>query len=695
MNLSFFNTYFLLALPLLIIPIIIHLLSIKKARILAFSEIKFIKLAVTRTIKKIRLWQYLLLLLRILIITFLIFAFARPILQQSGFLSKNQDEPLAICLILDNSYSLGVSSEFETGKGVCENILKVLRSYDKVCFSLLSDKIVPVTSNLTSNTKLLTEKIKRAKISQRTTSILSGLNYGYSILKESNITNKQIIFVTDFAKHGFSSLDEKILSNFDKNIKIIFVDLGQEISNIAINEVVQSFFIKDQVKINVEVENFSPVRFFKVPVFLSINEQKCGYGFFGIDGYRKISKNLFYNFKRKDNYSGYVKLDIEDGLTLDNVYYVKLDVEEKKKVLCVDGDVKLSQFLSETFYLRLAFSPDLKLESKISSTVCVPEELEWKNLDDFSIIFLCNVSKLSQSVAKRLIDYVRKGGNLIYFLGDKINIEDYKKFNEEVFPADIIQVIEKEDIIDVNSISQNHSLFKSLDIKGFERVIFNKHYYVRPKSDTKVLANFKSNLPGIIEKDFKYTKFGKILIFPFPADRDWSNFPLRAIYLPFMQNIVDYLTKEQEKEIQKSIYVGDIYRKTFPLNNLPKKVEIVLPSNKVVPLSLISNNQIEFKELEEVGIYKLRYVFSGGLIKTEYFTVNLDVKSKESDLRKQEIGEIKKSIPSSGIFLIRDYKNIVNELILILRGREINKILIGLVIILLMLEGYLSIRRIK
>lgn len=692
MNLSFFNSYFLLFLPLLIIPIIIHLISVKKARILEFSEVKFIKLAVTRTIKKIRLLQYLLLLLRLLVLTFLIFAFARPILQQTGMLSKSEDEPLAICLILDNSYSMAPA--FQTAKEVCENILKVLKIYDKSCFLLLSNKVTPEVPTLTSNIRLVKEKIKSAKLSQRTTSILAGLNYGYSILKESNITNKQIIFVTDFAKHGFNAIDEKALSNFDKNVKIIFVDVGKEISNIGINDISLSFSaLGEQGKINVEVENFSPVKFYKIPVSLYINDNKSGYGFLGINGYQKISKNLFYNVKRKGKYFGYAKLDIEDGLTLDNVYYFRLDIEDKKKVLCVDGDVKLSQFLSETFYLKLAFNPDTKRTSEIISTVCVPDELEWKNLDDYSVIFLCNVDKFSPDSVKRLIEYVKRGGNLVYFLGDKVNIEEYKRLSEELFPATIVQMVEKQEFIDINSINSNHGLFKLLDINGFEKVAFTKYYHILPKGDSLILANFKSNLPFLIEKNFKYTKYGKILIFPFPADRDWTNFPLRPVYLPFMQDIVNYLVKETEKEIQKSLYVGDVYRKTFSLSNLPKKVEVVSPSDKVMALPLISNNIIEFKNTEEVGIYKLRYVTYDGLSHTEYFTVNPDVKSKESSLKKQDISEVRKCIPSAKIFLIKDYKNVTNELILIMRGREISKVLIGLVIVFLIVEGYLSIRR--
>lgn len=696
MNFSFLNQYFLFALPLLAIPVIIHLLNVKKAKILKFSEVKFIKLAVTRAIKRIRLWQYLLLVLRILAMLFLIFIFARPVLQHSNLFLKNQDEPLAVCLILDNSYSMGAAfkdkASFETGKDVCENLLKVLRNYDKACFLTLSDKVELKVPNLTNNVELLKEKIKSSRLSFRTTSVRLGLTYGYSILKESNSKNKQIIFVTDFAKHGFNVIYEKEINNFDKNVKIIFIDVGKEVSNMAISNVeISSASFVNQLKFNVCVENYSAERFKKVPISLFINEQKYAYGFFDIEGFKKVSKNLFCHSLEKTDKRGYVKLNKHDSIAADNIYYFKLDEGKSIKILCVDGDPKLSQFLSETFYLKLAFNPDNKPD--IVPSICVPNEIEGKALNDFNVIFLCNVADFSDVMVSKLKGFVKNGGHLIYFLGDKVSSGSYDKLKEELFPADILQIIEKKEEVNIGGISKAHPLFRQLDTKGFEKLEFETFFDIVPRLDSAVLVSFKNNKPFLIEKSFKYTKFGKILVFPFPADRDWSNFPLKPVYLPFVREIVKYLTTELDKEAQKSLYVGDSYKKSFAIQNLPKGPKVIKPDGLTSNVPLNLNNEVEFKDTEVPGFYRLKYISNDGLIMTESFTVNLNVESNESDLNKEELANLKKMLPSSRIFLISEHKNIVDELILLLRGREISKLLIGLIIILLIMESYLSLRR--
>src|SRR3989339_1824923 len=98
---SFLNPLFLIGISIVSIPIIIHLLSRKKPKKIDFSYLKFIEIASRRAIKKFRLRQYLLLLIRCLIIILFSLIFAKPVIR---YVSASKD--LETILLLDNSYSM-------------------------------------------------------------------------------------------------------------------------------------------------------------------------------------------------------------------------------------------------------------------------------------------------------------------------------------------------------------------------------------------------------------------------------------------------------------------------------------------------------------------------------------------------------------------------------------------------------------
>ena len=48
--------------------------------------------------------------------------------------------------------------------------------------------------------------------------------------------------------------------------------------------------------------------------------------------------------------------------------------------------------------------------------------------------------------------------------------------------------------------------------------------------------------PLLIEKQFGQ---GKVVLFAAPCDRDWSNFPVKPAYLPWVYRLVGYLSQER------------------------------------------------------------------------------------------------------------------------------------------------------
>ena len=100
---SFLNTTFLLAAAAALIPLIIHLFSKRKVKTVEFSSVRHLKAMQKRQVRKLKIKQYLLLLLRMLIILLVVLAFARPTTKSN---SVGAHAAVTGIIVLDNSGSM-------------------------------------------------------------------------------------------------------------------------------------------------------------------------------------------------------------------------------------------------------------------------------------------------------------------------------------------------------------------------------------------------------------------------------------------------------------------------------------------------------------------------------------------------------------------------------------------------------------
>jgi hypothetical protein len=107
-SLSFLNPAFLWALPAASIPLIIHLLSRRRLPEVQFPTTQFLRALEPREIRRIRLREILLLILRTLAILILVFAFARPSITPSGAVTH---AAAAVGILIDDSESMAALEE--------------------------------------------------------------------------------------------------------------------------------------------------------------------------------------------------------------------------------------------------------------------------------------------------------------------------------------------------------------------------------------------------------------------------------------------------------------------------------------------------------------------------------------------------------------------------------------------------------
>ena len=130
---NFLSPAFLIALPLVSIPLIIHLLSRRQQKKISWGAMRFLMQAITRKRRLWRLTDLLLLVLRTAAFLFFIFALARPLMPATWL---GGSIPREVILVLDQSMSMSRKSDgtsvFDLQRQKAGELLGDLKASDTV-----------------------------------------------------------------------------------------------------------------------------------------------------------------------------------------------------------------------------------------------------------------------------------------------------------------------------------------------------------------------------------------------------------------------------------------------------------------------------------------------------------------------------------------------------------------------------------
>jgi hypothetical protein len=126
----------------------------------------------------------------------------------------------------------------------------------------------------------------------------------------------------------------------------------------------------------------------------------------------------------------------ETGLQADNTRYAVVQVRKQVPVLIIDGDpTNGAKPGGDTYHVQTLLTAARGFQVAPRGVI----ELEQPNLDQYSSIYLLNVRELSDKGLRNLENYVREGGSVAFFLGDRVNADYYTKKlyanGKGVFPA--------------------------------------------------------------------------------------------------------------------------------------------------------------------------------------------------------------------------------------------------------------------
>jgi uncharacterized membrane protein len=281
----------------------------------------------------------------------------------------------------------------------------------------------------------------------------------------------------------------------------------------------------------------------------------------------------------------------------------------------VDGDPQTSLVQSETFFLIRALNPAGEQDSSLYlPTVIISDGLNAASLEPYQVVILCNLSSIPDSLLPKLQNYLRQGGGLLIFGGDRVQMENYNlklvQSSPPMLPASLREKKlapeaggEKIDKFDLtHPVLQSFSDPILLDSIKSARV----WGYARTAAPGKsALISLANGDPLLIEQK---VGAGRVIFVSTSADRDWNDLPVKTAYLPLIQSLTNYLAGGKRGAMDPGIPVGSPKEFSLPPSYVGKTLKIIKPNKQEVEVPLAPEKDrasATFQENDRAGIYRL------------------------------------------------------------------------------------------
>ncbi len=682
---AFLNPLFLFGLIAAGIPLLIHLWSRRQAITVDFSSLMFLVAAHRQNVSRLQLKQLLILLLRMLIVALLALALARPFLTLGLPLAAVRAKT-DVVIILDNSYSMKYEDVdgvwFDKAKTLAIDVLRSLRYGDSASLILMSDIPQPIFRQLTPDIESVIAELQKSGLSYRSTIVQPSIEFAHEILNESTQQNKEIYIISDFARNGWTNTGF-VPNRSGARIVLLPVNTGSR-HNTNIEEILPShqlIGVDLPLHLSVTIKNYSEAAIDQTTLTLFLGDQKKKTHTFSVTAGESIMTTFTQTLSTPGIHTGYFSLT-DDRLNTDNRRYFSYNSLGEIRVLCVS---------EQSEYLILALNPLAsdqttvvqKRTSMIHPVACSPNEFEAYPLEDFDVILLADMPKITAKSSAQLREFIRQGKDIIVFASN-VNTLSW-------LPVQFGESIAWQIPQQVSEFEEAHPIFEIFSENVFSGQYGPRFYEaitVTPAADANVIARYGDNTPFLIERreDNSHILFFNCRL---QQQQDGNELLVNPYFLPLIQHSVLYV---MHSSMQKNITVGDAYIASYPQNTggraWIKRVE-ALKENDMVAVPIAEDGSIRFESTELPGLYQVDIQTKDRLIR-DYFAVNTSV--DEADLTQIPLEQASKQVDAQVEFTTENGNLDTDALDIKRHGREIWGELLVLAVCLLLIEGYLSNR---
>jgi hypothetical protein len=529
--------------------------------------------------------------------------------------------------------------------------------------------------------------------------------------KSSGLDRSEVYFLTDLGKNSWAS--ENLTADFGRRVDelsqkatLVVLDLGQGVAeNLAVTQlnVDQPYTVADRpTTVTAAVRNFGSQPRSQHVVELFVDDVRVNDQLVDVQPGESASVMFRHQFDRPGDHLVEVRLG-PDSLDVDNHRWLALPVKKQLRVLCIDGKPAGDGISGAADYVMLALNPNADdpaspwpIRPEVASESAILE----RDLSQYDAVFVCNVGQFTGSEARVLSTYVKNGGGLILFLGDRVQPDRYNRELGEsgvkLLPATIGDLV-SEAQYHFDPLDYRHPLvaaFKGSEQAGLLTTPIYKYFKVTPleKSTAKVALAFGEGDAAIVEQShgrgrvILLTTDGSLSSIDPASKSPWTAMSAWPSFVPLVQEMLALAVGSQTAA--RNAQVGETLGEAVRSLAGKQTLTLTTPEEKEETLRLSTDSEgsrWSYADTLVSGPYRVEAETRSEDAKDRIYAVNVD--TKESNLARIDPNEMLPQFTTTAPSLSLDSTgtNVV-------RQSGLHRWLLYSVLVLLFLEVFLAWR---
>jgi Mg-chelatase subunit ChlD len=549
---GFVTPLVLVGLGALAIPVLIHLIQRERKRVVEFPSLMFLRKIPYQSVRRRRIRDWWLLLLRLAALALIVMAFARPFFRRSELAAATQNGAREAVILVDTSYSMEYGDRWPKAKAAAADAIKGMAPGDRASLVLFSSDAEVAVRSAADRTRL-EAALATASTGPGATRYAPALKLAGSLLGESALPRREIILISDFQRRGWEQTPGRDDVKLPERTTLTPVNVATgQTSNLSVTPVSLQrtrFENHDRVAVTAGVVNYSAKAVSGATLTLEVDGQAIQSQKTDVasGGSSSVTFTPFTVASR--NMRGTVRLP-NDGLRRDNMFHFVVSPSEPVQAVVINrpGAEKEALYLSRA--LAISESPRVDLATKTPATFSDADARQ-------AAVVLLNDIQVPDDLADRLAKFVAAGGGLLVAAGP-----------HATWPARLAEIVPAlpGDPVDrttttpsrLGGLEYSHPVFELFRAPRSGDFSAARFYGYRGalQPTGQVLARFDDGTPALMESKDRKTGAGRVLLWTSTLDLEWNDMPVKPVFLPFIHTVTKYLA--DFAEAPASLTVGQV-----------------------------------------------------------------------------------------------------------------------------------------
>lgn len=624
---NFLNPFALLGLAAAGIPVLLHLLNLRKLRTIEFSTVQFLLELQQTRVRKLKIQQILLLILRTLVVLFAVFALARPTIPGSLPLLSSTSRSSVIILI-DNSGSMeasdGGGERLLQAKKAARQIVEGLRDGDEVVVLPMTGLDGATSIDFTRTFPIALEHIERIRCTDGTANLPSALRTVRPLLDNALHAHREIYVVSDAQRsimHRADASRDRVLTH-DASVFLVRVGDGQRglEQNVSVDSVALRtalFQPEKSVELEAQVRNGSERDATGVVVSMSFDGVRVAQRVVDLPAGETRTVSLAAPPQRSGMIAAAIELE-NDAIDRDNVRWVGFTVPERATVGVIGSE-------SDALFVRTVLSlPGMERSAPRLQQYRTLREAA-PALSSLDAIVIAGGDITTQDISQ-VRQFAESGGGLVVFGSDAAGLAELLSTCGLVVGDRVSS--DGDAPFAITSADKQHPLFAGVFITstGADRAVESPRITtLRPaRGGTEIV---QTSAGAMITESVLGQ--GRVIYCGVPPTMEWSTFPTTGLFAAFMVRSILYTVSPRDQGL--SVAVGDAVRVPVPPRHAGDQSfvarDVYDVETTLFPVRLPSSTLLELPPQYRSGVVKIRAQDSSSVM-----TATLNAATTESRL---------------------------------------------------------------